>query len=118
VSAKSSAHLRKVETVDTISQYLMDTEFVFHAWLASLIALVAMIFVYRIYGILDVLLITGLLVAYIWVFLLVKLDQLASAVGKNPAFCVYSSLLLPLLGNFMSFYFLRQSAQLKINQLQ
>jgi len=110
--------VKPAETAETIAQTLSDTQFVFHIWVASLALLLATGIVHKVYGILDMLLISGLLMFYIWAFLLVKLDQLANAVGKNPALCVYSSLLLPLLGNFISFYLLRQCARLKIRELQ
>ncbi len=110
--------VKPAETAETIAQTLTDTQFVFTIWVASLALLVMTGIVHKLYGMLDVLLISGLLMFYIWAFLLVKLDQLANAVGKNPAFWVYCSLLLPLMGNFISFYLLRQYARLKIRELE
>lgn len=110
--------VKPAETAETITQTLTDTQFVFYVWVASLAVLATTSVVHKIYGMLDMLLIAGLLMFYIWAFLLVKLDQLANALGKNPALCVYSSLLLPLLGNFISFYLLRQCARLRIRELQ
>ncbi len=113
----SAVAIDTMETAESVTQHLSAAEFVFYLWLTSLAALGLASAVYKIYNLLDLLLVALLFVAYIWVFLLVRLDQLASAIGKNPVSSVYSSLLLPLAGNFISYYALRQSAQLRIREL-
>jgi hypothetical protein len=108
----------KVDTLETLARCLADTELIFYAWVLSLVIFGWTGFTYKTYDTLTPLLIAGLLVSYIWIFLLVRLDQLASAVGKSPSTWVYSSLLLPVLGNCVSFYFLHQCAESKIRELQ
>ena len=54
--------------------------------------------------------ITTFLFIYLWVLLLAKLDQLASRIEKIPHNLVYKSLLIPVLGTFVSYHFIQHHA--------
>jgi hypothetical protein len=111
----STAEPDAMDTPEAVSQRMADSEFVFFGWVLSLIVLVLAWVIYRKYGTFNPVLMAGLFVVYLWVFLLVRLEQLAQSIGKWPVSWVYSSLMLPVLGNFISFYFLYRSAKLKMS---
>ncbi len=96
-----------VDKVDQnqLSALLKDSTRLYIAWMAALASSVAMIVLYRPLGImLSGLLISVFVLCYLWVLLLVRLDQLVTLVGKNPRAWVYLPLALPIVGTMLSYF--------------
>jgi Ca2+/Na+ antiporter len=93
-----------------LAELIKDSRNYFHLWFANLVFMLLIMMFHRYIDVQIYVVITTFLFIYLWVLLLAKLDQLASRIEKIPHNLVYKSLLIPVLGTFVSYHFIQHHA--------
>ena len=88
-----------------------DSRNYFYLWFANLVFMLLIMMFHQYIDVQIYVVITTFLFIYLWVLLLAKLDQLASRIEKIPHNLVYKTLLLPVLGTFVSYHFIQHHAE-------
>ena len=84
-------------------QLYLSTTYLFMGWLFSLSLMLASVIFYHFYHQSSLLIVTGVLFFYVWIFLISKLDELASQINNRLSKLVYFGLLLPVIGTVLSY---------------
>ncbi len=101
---------------EQVQALLKETNHLFLIWSCCISFMGASAINYFVYHNAALPIIAACGLAYVWLFLTARLDELARSLNKNPGF-VYASLLFPLIGTILSFYHLSQQTQNKLGTL-
>ena len=86
-----------------IERLFESTTYLFIGWLFAFSLVIASGIFYHFYHQSSLLIITGVLFFYTWVFLISKLDELASQINGRLSKFIYLGLLIPVIGTIFSY---------------
>lgn len=97
--------VNKIEPSDPaeIQQLFENATYLFMGWLFAFSLVIASGIYYHFYHQSSFLISTGVLFFYAWIFLISKLDELASKINHKLSKIVYFGLLIPVLGTIFSY---------------
>jgi uncharacterized membrane protein YhdT len=101
--------LTQSEQMSVTDIYLRDIRFIYGLWLIALILVVALGVVSKFINLFPGLLVATFIFIYVWVLLVVRMDQLATMIGK-PSWLGYASFALPVVGTIWVYSYLINSA--------
>lgn len=100
----TKAKNRAALDLEGIKALFESTTNLFLLWLLEFSFFVVSGIFYKLYHLSSLIIITGVLFFYTWIFLTSKLDELAGQFDRKQSLYVYLRLLIPVVGTIISYY--------------
>ena len=109
------AHLEKAPVnPEHLKALLKETNNLFFIWCCCISFMGATALIYYFYHSITPIIIGSVGFAYVWIFLIAKLDELAIAIRHTPKQIAYLSLLIPIVGTIFCYQKIDSAARLSV----